>query len=120
MSFLFGKKKEGKNAIPQRAPDVQNAPGSGTSVPTLNGVRSKDRGPGVTSPPPAGSVNNSVNSVEEKALTPSPEHGHNQRGRLEQDMQVSLRDPQGSGILLGAAQVMRKMSLELGQGKKGC
>jgi len=90
MSFLFGKKsKEGKgqNAPPQRPAEAQSGVGPSASIPTLNGARSKERGPGVISPPPGESVNNSANSVED-ATTPSPEQKQGLRGRLDSDLQV--------------------------------
>ena len=93
MSFLFGKKskegKEGKGQVgpPQRPADSQAAPGSNTSIPTVNGARPKERGAGVISPPPGGSVNNSANSIDD-TTTPSPEHVQSQRGRLDSDLSV--------------------------------
>ena len=89
MSFLFGKKKQSHNALPPA-----------TSSPTSHGIKTKDRGPGgAQSPPPGpppgslpgptpgGSVNNSINSISE-AHAPSPDHGLDQRGGLEQDLPV--------------------------------
>ena len=98
MSFLFGKKskegKEGKGQVgpPQRPADSQAAPGSNTSIPTVNGARPKERGAGVISPPPAGSVNNSGNSIDD-TTTPSPEHVPSQRGRLDSDLSVCPIQP---------------------------
>ena len=93
MSFLFGKKsKDGKghNAPSQRPPDAPGAAGSGTSIPTVNGQRAKERGAGVLSPPPGPtSVNNSVNSVDD-GEAPSPEHVQAQRGRMDSDLSVRL------------------------------
>ena len=96
MSFLFGKKskegKEGKGHVgpPQRPLDSQSAPGPGTSIPTINGARPKERAAGVISPPPGSSVNNSANSIDD-TTTPSPEHIQVQRGRLDSDLSVCLR-----------------------------
>jgi len=94
MSFLFGKKskegKEGKgqNAPPQRLTEAPSAAGSGTSIPTVNGARVKERGAGVISPPPEqSSVNASVNSIDD-ANVPSPEHVQGQRGRVDSDLSV--------------------------------
>ena len=90
MSFLFGKKsKEGKgqSALTQRPQDVQTAPGTGTSIPTVNGLRPKERGAGIQSPTPGASANISANSIE-KGNTPSPEHGQGQRGRQDSDLSV--------------------------------
>ena len=104
MSFLFGKKskegkegKEGKGQVgpPQRPVDSQPAPGSNTSIPTVNGARPKERGPGVISPPPGGSVNNSANSIDD-TTTPSPEHVPPQRGRLDSDLSVCPIQPTDS------------------------
>lgn len=98
MSFLFGKKsKEGKgqSAPSQRPVEAQSAISSNASIPNVNGVRSKERGAGVISPPPGASVNNSSNSVED-ATTPSPEQKQGLRGRLDSDLQVrpiALRMP---------------------------
>lgn len=94
MSFLFGKKsKEGKapNAPSQRSTDTPSVAGSGNSIPTVNGVRAKERGAGVISPPPGqGSVNASVNSIDD-ANVPSPEHVQGQRGRVDSDLSVRFR-----------------------------
>ena len=90
MSFLFGKKsKEGKGqtAPIQRPQDLQTAPGSGTSIPTVNGSRPKERGAGIQSPTPGAGANHSVNSIE-NGNTPSPDHGQGQRGRPDQDLSV--------------------------------
>ena len=73
MSFLFGKKKEGKEGkegkdgkagAPPLGRDLHSAQGSGNSVPQINGVRSKERGPGVSSPAPGAGVNASAGSIE--------------------------------------------------------
>ena len=90
MSFLFGKKDK-KQAPPSRNPtEAQSAVGTGTSIPTLNGARPKERGQGVISPPPGTSLNNtSVHAVED-GNTPSPENMQSQRGRLDSDLQVCL------------------------------
>ena len=95
MSFLFGKRKDGKDGkgdkevkssnSPLRA-DLQAAP-AGSPMPPMNGVRSKERGPGVASPAPPIGVNASVGSIE-GTNTPSPERDHEQRG-LDHDIQVS-------------------------------
>ena len=90
MSFLFGKKsKEGKgqHAPTQRPQDAQNAPGPGNSMPPANGLRPKDRGPGMQSPTPGAGTNISANSIE-NGNTPSPEHGHGQRPRRDSDLSV--------------------------------
>lgn len=97
MSFLFGKKKEGKEGkgekdskqvAPPLVRDVHSAQGSGNAIPQINGVRSKERGPGVSSPAPGASVNASAASIE-GANTPSPEHNHEQRG-IDHEVQVRL------------------------------
>ncbi len=90
MSFLFGKKsKEGKGQTPpiQRPQDVQTAPASGTSIPTANGLRPKERGAGIQSPTPGAGANISANSIE-NGNTTSPEHGQGQRGRQDSDLSV--------------------------------
>lgn len=102
MSFLFGKKKQSHNALPPATRETHTSGGTGTtsSIPTANGIKSKDRGPGgAQSPPPGpppgslpgptsgGSVNNSINSISE-AHAPSPDHGLDQHGGLEQDLPV--------------------------------
>ena len=90
MSFLFGKKsKEAKGQIapPQRIQDVQNAPGPGTSIPAVNGLRPKERGAGMQSPTPGAGASNLANSIE-NGNTPSPEHGQGQRGRQDSDLSV--------------------------------
>ncbi len=93
MSFLFGKKsKEGKgqNVPPQRPTDAPSAAGSGTSIPTVNGGRARERGAGVISPPPGqSSVNTSVNSIDD-ANVPGPEHVQGQRGRVDPDLSVRV------------------------------
>ncbi|KAF6233597.1 hypothetical protein HO173_008154 [Letharia columbiana] len=92
MSFLFGKKsKEGKGqtAPIQRPQDIQTAPGSGTSIPTVNGLRPKERGAGIQSPTPGAGAgagaNISANPIE-NGNTSSPEHGQGQRGRQDSDL----------------------------------
>lgn len=102
MSFLFGKKKQSHNALPPATRETHTSGGTGTtsSIPTANGIKTKDRGPGgAQSPPPGpppgslpgptsgGSVNNSINSISE-AHAPSPDHGLDQHGGLEQDLPV--------------------------------
>ena len=93
MSFLFGKKKEGKDGKgekdvkpggPPLGRDLHSAQGS--VMPQMNGVRSKERGPGVSSPAPGAGVNASAGSIE-GTNTPSPEHTHDQRG-LDHEIQV--------------------------------
>ena len=95
MSFLFGKKKEGKEAKGEKdgkiggsslGRDVHSAQGMGNSMPQMNGVRSKERGPGVSSPAPGASVNASAGSIE-GTNTPSPEHAHEQRA-IDHEVQV--------------------------------
>lgn len=102
MSFLFGKKKQAHNPLPPATRETHTSGGTATtsSIPTANGHKSKDRGPGGAQSPPPGppaaslsgpavgnSVNNSINSISE-ARTPSPDHGPDQRGGLEQDVPV--------------------------------
>ena len=89
MSFLFGKKSKGQAGPPQRPADGQNTAGSATSIPTANGARVKERGAGVISPPPGGSVNNSAQSIDD-TTPPSPEHVQSQRGRVDSDLSVCL------------------------------
>ena len=95
MSFLFGKKKEGREGKVEKdgkqggtplGRDVHSVQGSGNALPQMNGVRSKERGPGVSSPAPGASVNASVGSIE-GTNAPSPEHSHEQRG-LDHEVQV--------------------------------
>lgn len=109
MSFLFGKKSKeskekeskekeskeskdgkGQSGVLQRPQDAQPAPGPGMSGPAVNGLRPKERGAGFQSPPPGTSVNNSTNSIED-GNTPSPEHGPNQRSRLDSDLAVGTQ-----------------------------
>ena len=90
MSFLFGKKSKeakGQAAPIQRPHDVQNAPGSGTPISTVNGLRPKERGAGLQSPTPGAGANISANSID-NGNTPSPEHGQGQRGRQDSDLTV--------------------------------
>ena len=90
MSFLFGKKSKeakGQTGPIQRTQDGQNAPGPGTSIPSANGLRPKERGAGIQSPTPGGGANISANSIE-NGNTPSPEHGQGQRGRQDSDLSV--------------------------------
>ena len=92
MSFLFGKKKEGKEGKSSASPvsrDVHSAQGNTPPGPQVNGVRPKERGPGVSSPAPGAGVNSSISSIE-PANIPSPDHGHDQRN-LEHEIQVSKR-----------------------------
>lgn len=78
MSFLFGKKKQAQNALP---PATRESPTSGSSVPSVNGVKGNDRGPATTqTPTPGSSLNNSINSIS-GAHTANPEHGHAQDSR---------------------------------------
>ncbi|KAL6713652.1 Negative regulator of mitotic exit [Lecanora helva] len=93
MSFLFGKKDKKQNAPSQRPGDAHPSPSSGASESPANGVRGKDRGRGVISPPPGASVNNSANSIDD-AATPSPEHVQGQRGRVDSDLQHAPRPMQ--------------------------
>lgn len=89
MSFLFGKKKETKTV--GGVPSSRDGPPAGaaaSSIPTTNGLKGRERGPSTTqSPTPGSSIDNSVNSVGE-TLTPSPEHGPDQRGGPGQELQV--------------------------------
>ena len=94
MSFLFGKRKDGKDGKgdkdgrpggPPLGRDLNSAQ-AGNVMPQMNGVRSKERGPGVSSPAPGAGVNASAGSIE-GTNTPSPEHNHDQRG-LDHDAQV--------------------------------
>ena len=90
MSFLFGKKKDGKEGKASASPvprDVNSAQGQHPAGPQLNGVRPKDRSPGVASPAPGSGLNSSIGSID-PAVLPSPEHGHEQRN-VEHEIQVS-------------------------------
>ena len=102
MSFLFGKKKQTHNPLPPATRETHTSGGTGTtsSIPTANGTRGKDRGPGGAQSPPPGpqpgflpgpasgsNVNSSLNSISE-GKTPSPDHGLDQRGGMEQDASV--------------------------------
>lgn len=83
MSFLFGKKsKQPPASLPPATRDVHTSGGSrgpsGQQQP--NGVNLKGQ-----TPTPERSVNNSIGG----ANTPSPEHGPDQRGALDQESQVS-------------------------------
>ncbi|KAK8202245.1 Negative regulator of mitotic exit [Zalaria obscura] len=70
MSFLFkSSKKQQANALPAVTRNIRSAdgPGSGSQIPTLNGVVSPTRDGRPTHSPVAGSsVNNSLNSLGEK------------------------------------------------------
>lgn len=93
MSFLFGKKKEFKDAKVERPPPTRDGPhnsGSAGVVPTANGIRIKERGAGVQSPAPPISANNPSNPVD-GANTPSPEQGHEISRGLDQEVQVCLQ-----------------------------
>lgn len=88
MSFLFGKKSKGDKA--GAAPPTRDGPpsaASGTSIPNANGIRTKERGPGVSSPAPGPAVNNLDGNI-----TPSPDQNHEKPGS-EHDMQVCFRKP---------------------------
>ena len=101
MSFLFGKKSKeakGQTTSTQRSQDAQSAPGPGSSIPAVNGLRPKERGAGLQSPTPGAGANVSASSIE-NGTTPSPEHGQGQRGRQDSDLSVcrcssiNLREP---------------------------
>ena len=85
MSFLFGKKSKGDKAG-AAPPTRDGAPSaaSGMSIPPPNGIRTKERGPGVSSPAPGSGVNNLDGNV-----TPSPEQNQ-EKPRSEHEMQVCL------------------------------
>ena len=89
MSFLFGKKKETKGVgVPPASRDGNVASGANSSIPTANGMKGRERGPGTTqSPTPGSSVDNSINSGG-GAHTPSPEQGLEQRGGPAQEQPV--------------------------------
>ncbi|KAI4284968.1 MAG: hypothetical protein L6R38_001035 [Xanthoria sp. 2 TBL-2021] len=87
MSFLFGKKsKQPPAGLPPATRDVHTSGGSrgpsGQQQP--NGVNPKGQ-----TPTPERSVNNSIGG----ANTPSPEHGPDQRGALDQESQHGARPP---------------------------
>ncbi|CAO1600124.1 Negative regulator of mitotic exit [Xanthoria calcicola] len=87
MSFLFGKKsKQPPASLPPATRDVHTSGGSrgpsGQQQP--NGVNLKGQ-----TPTPERSVNNSIGG----ANTPSPEHGPDQRGALDQESQHGARPP---------------------------
>ena len=95
MSFLFGKRKDGKDGKgdkdgkaggPPPGRDLQSAQ-AGNAMPQMNGVRGKERGPGVSSPAPGAGVNASAGSIEGTNDTPSPERNHDLRG-LDHEVQV--------------------------------
>lgn len=110
MSFLFGKKKQAHNPLPPATRETHTSGGitssgsTSSSIPTANGFKGKERGPGgAQSPPPGpppgslpgptpGSSVNTSNTSRSEAHTPSPDHGLDQRGGLEKDVPVcSLR-----------------------------
>lgn len=100
MSFLFGKKKAAQNApVPPASRDGHTSGGSNSSIPTVNGLKS-NKGPATTqSPTPGSSVNNSIDSAG-GAATPSPEHGPEQRGGPEPEVQVCCLEGFVSGECL--------------------
>lgn len=92
MSFLFGKKKDAKDAKVDRPPPTRDGPpGSGPAgaVPSANGIRIKERGAGVQSPAPPIGASNQGNTVD-GANTPSPEQGQELSRALDQEIQVCL------------------------------
>lgn len=89
MAFLFkSKKNQSNNALPPANRDTHTSEGSKSSIPTVNGIKDKERTGGPVQTTPASSVNNSLNSLG-GAGTPSPEHGSGSRERSEQESQVS-------------------------------
>ena len=86
MSFLgFGKKKGSSQVAPSGVRETHPPSSSNVSIPTVNGLKEKDKQPGggqdIT---PGSSVNNSLNSLG-GAPTPSPEHGTGARRSQDQD-----------------------------------
>lgn len=89
MAFLFkSKKNQSNNAMPPANRDIHTSEGSKSSVPTVNGIRDREKAGGPVQTTPSSSVNDSVNSLG-GAGTPSPEHSSGSRERSEQDSQVS-------------------------------
>lgn len=96
MAFLFGKKKQQQqySTTPAQSKDGPGAAGAApaSSIPTVNGMpagardREKEGGPN-QSPTPSGSLNNSINSLQNGG-TPSPEQKA-LRDKGDLDFQVS-------------------------------
>ncbi|MCJ1282119.1 Negative regulator of mitotic exit [Xylographa opegraphella] len=85
MSFLgFGKKKGSSQAATSGGREIHPSSGSSASIPTVNGLKEKEKPPGVQENTPGSSVNNSLNSLG-AAPTPSPEHGTGTRRSQDQD-----------------------------------
>ena len=86
MSFLgFGKKKGSSQVATSGVREIHPSSGSSASIPTVNGLKEKDKSSGgVPDITPGSSVNNSLNSLG-AAPTPSPEHGTGTRRSQDQD-----------------------------------
>jgi hypothetical protein len=89
MAFLFkSKKTQNNNALPPANRDIHTSEGSKSSLPTVNGIKDREKAGGPVQTTPNSSVNDSLNSLG-GAGTPSPEQGSGSRERSEQDSQVS-------------------------------
>ncbi|CAN9178146.1 unnamed protein product [Alternaria alternata] len=80
MSFLFGKKskQQANNALPPATRDITSSGGQGQPPPAVNGSGSREiektrGGPQSQTPTPGGSVNNSLNSLQNVGNAPTPE-----------------------------------------------
>lgn len=80
MSFLFGKKskQQANNALPPATRDITSSGGQGQPPPPVNGSGSREiektrGGPQSQTPTPGGSVNNSLNSLQNVGNAPTPE-----------------------------------------------
>ncbi|MCJ1403918.1 Negative regulator of mitotic exit [Xylographa trunciseda] len=86
MSFLgFGKKKGSSQVATPGVREIHPSGGSSASIPSVNGLKEKDKSyGGAQDITPGSSVNNSLNSLG-AAPTPSPEHGTGTRRSQDQD-----------------------------------
>ncbi|MCJ1390979.1 Negative regulator of mitotic exit [Xylographa bjoerkii] len=84
MSFLgFGKKKGPSQIATSGVREIHPSGGSSASIPTVNGLKEKDKQSGSAQDiTPGSSVNNSLNSL---GGAPSPEHGTGTRRSQDQD-----------------------------------
>jgi hypothetical protein len=136
MSFLFGKKKSAQNALPPATRDI-HTPG-GSSIPTANGVKPKDRVAAVSqTSTPGSSINNSIHSIGRGAHTPSPDqgqgqgqgqgpgptlgHGYEQRGGQEKENEMQVRPITPEPHILvdaGVAPTMKAMAIQHKSGRR--
>ncbi|MCJ1431605.1 Negative regulator of mitotic exit [Xylographa pallens] len=98
MSFLgFGKKKGSSQVATSGVREIHPSSGSSASIPTVNGLKEKDKqSGGVQDITPGSSVNNSLNSLG-AAPTPSPEHGTGARRSQDQDGAIMSSRPGANG-----------------------